>query len=340
MTMTGFGQRISEAGMRRRDLLALLGGAAAARPFAARAQQRAMPVLGFLGATSAGPHAQDVAALREGLSGMGYSEGKNLAIEFRWAEGHYDQLPALAGDLVGRPVDLIVSAGGFPAALAAKTATPTIPIVFETGGDPVDSGLVAGLARPGGNLTGVSILVVELHAKRLELLAELVPQARAIALLLNSAGTANARITRDVQQAALAKGIQLHVLTAGGDELEPAFAALVKLGAGALIVSSDPFFSSRREQLVELASRHSVPTIYQWREFAVAGGLISYGTSLPAVYHLLGTYAGKILNGAKPADLPVQQPTKFELAINLKTAKALGLTVPQSLLLRADEVIE
>jgi putative tryptophan/tyrosine transport system substrate-binding protein len=307
---------------------------------APRAQQKARPVVGFLGNASPQSAASVVAAFREGLSESGFNEGQNVTIEYRWAVGHYDRLPAFAAEFVSRKVDVISASAGVGIA-AAKGATSTIPIVFFGGDDLVAAGVVASLARPGGNLTGISILVVELHAKRFELLAELVPQARAIALLVNPTGTAYERVTRDVQEAALAKGIRLHVVTAGAaDELAPAFAALVKLGAGALLVSSDPFFSSRREQLVELASRHSVPAMYQWREFVAAGGLISYGTSLPAVYRQLGAYAGKILNGAKPADLPVMQPTTFELVVNLNTARALGLPIPQSILARADEVIE
>jgi putative ABC transport system substrate-binding protein len=326
--------------MKRRELMLLLGGALTAAR-ALRAQQKAMPVLGILGISSPGPFAPFVAACRQGLSETGHVEGQNVAIEYRWAEGHYDRLPALATDLVGGKVDVIAALGGPPAARAAKSATSTIPIVFGSG-DPVGEGLVASLARPGGNLTGVSVLTVELMAKRFELLSDLVPLAGVIALLVNpnDANTAE-RITRDVQEAARQKGVQLPILKAGTEsEIDAAFASLAELHAGALVVGADPFFDIRREQLVELASRHAVPAIYQWREFAEAGGLISYGTSRPAVYRQVGIYAGKILKGAKPADLPVQQPTTFELVINLKTAKALGLTIPQTLLLRADKVIE
>ncbi|HKE41774.1 MAG TPA: ABC transporter substrate-binding protein [Casimicrobiaceae bacterium] len=276
----------------------------------------------------------------QGLSETGFVEGRNLAIESRWAEGHYDRLPALAADLVGRKVDVIVSTVGTPSALAAKSATSTIPIVFRGGADPVADGLVASLARPGGNLTGVSI-ADDLTAKRLELLSELVPRARVIALLVNPNTPAAERVIRDVQEAARTKGLQLHILKASTEnEIDTAFASLVQLHAGALVVASDPFLSSRREQIVALASRYAVPSSYAWREFAEAGGLISYGPSLTAAYRLVGVYAGKVLKGAKPADLPVQQPTTFELVINVKTAKALGLTVPQRMLTQADEAIQ
>ena len=327
-------------GPNRRRALIVLGGAIVA-PLAVRAQQKAMPVIGYLSGVSPGPLAPFVGAFRQGLSETGYIEGQNLTIEYRWAEGHFDRLPALAAELVGRRVDLIVTSGGELSALAAKRATSTIPIVFNSGGDPVAAGLVASLARPGGNLTGVSIQVGELMPKRLELLAELVPQAGVIALLANPYNSSFERMTRDVQEAARAKGVQLQVLKAGTEnEIDAAFATLVQLHIGPLLVGADPFFNSRREQLVALASRHAVPAIFEWREFAVAGGLISYGPSLTAIHREAGIYAGKILQGAKPADLPVQQPTKFELVINLKTAKALGVTVPQSLLARVDEVIE
>jgi len=326
--------------MKRRDVIALIGGVMTV-PRALRAQQKAMPVIGFLNSGSPRPAAPTVAAFRQGLSETGYVEGQNLTIEYRWAEESNDRLPTLAADLVGLKVDLIATSGGFPAILAAKNATATIPIVFASGADPVATGLVASLARPGGNLTGVSFLLVELHPKRLELLSELVPQARVIALLVNPNNPNVERIMQDMQEAARAKGLQLPILKAGTEkEIDAAFAALVRLQAGALLVGSDPFFNSRREQLVALASRHTIPAIYQGREFALAGGLISYGASVTAAYHQAGIYAGKILKGAKPADLPVQQPTTFELVINLKAAKALGLTMPQSLLARADEVIE
>jgi putative tryptophan/tyrosine transport system substrate-binding protein len=325
--------------MRRRDLITLLGGAAAAWPLAARAQQKAMPVIGFLHFASPGPFALYVVAFRQGLSETGYVEGQNLAIEFRWAEGSYDRLPAMAADLVDRKVDVIVAAGP-PSARAAKNATSTIPIVFSSA-DPIGEGLVASLARPGGNLTGVSVLTVELVAKRLELLSELVPQAKVIVLLVNPNNPNTEPMIRDVQEAARTKWVELPILKAGSEsEIDAAFASLVQLQAGGLVVGADPFFNSRREQLVALAARHVVPAIYEWREFAKAGGLISYGTSLAGIYRQDGIYTGRILNGAKPADLPVEQPTRFELVVNLKTAKALGLTVPPSILARADEVIE
>jgi putative ABC transport system substrate-binding protein len=327
--------------VRRRQFISLLCGAASARPLAARAQQKAMPLIGYLSSSSEASVGPNLPAFHQGLSETGYVDGQNLAIDYRWAEGRYDRLPTLVADLVGRNVDLIFAGGG-PSAIAAKNTTSTIPIVFLVGIDPVATGLVASLARPGGNLTGISLLINELMPKRLELLSELAPRASAIALLVNpTSSVAAERITRDLQEAARAKGVQLHILKASTEsEIDAAFASLVELQVGALVVGADVFFNSRREQFVALASRHAVPAIYQGREFALAGGLITYGTSLQAVYHEVGGYAGKILKGAKPADLPVQQPTKFELVINLKTAKALGLTVPQSILARADEVIE
>ena len=326
--------------MRRRDFIIFLAGAMAAWPLAGRAQQKAMPVIGVLNATSPSPlSAPFMGAFRQGLSEAGYVEGQNLAIEYRWAEGHYDRLPALAADLVGRKVDLIMASTP-PSALAAKSATSTIPIVFRSGADPVGDGLVASLARPGGNLTGVSFVADELTAK-LELLSELVPRAGVIALLMNPNNATAERVIRDVQEATRTKGLQLHVLKARSEsEIDSAFASLVQLHVDALVVGGDPFLTSRREQLVMLASRRAVPSIYAWREFAASGGLISYGPSLISAFRLVGAYAGKILKGAKPADLPVQQSTTFELVINLKTAKALGLTVPQSMRMRADEVIE
>jgi len=280
-------------------------------------------------------------AFHEGLRETGYVEGQNLAIEYRWADGNYDRLPSLAADLVGRKVDLIVTGGGTPAALAAKNATATIPIVFTNVADPVGVGLVASLARTGGNLTGFSDMAIELMPKRLELLCELVPQANVIALLVNPNSSTAEPQTRDVQKAARAMGVQLHVLkAAAASEIDAAFASLVQLQAGALVISVDPFFLSRREQFLALTSSHAIPAIYVYRDFAATGGLISYGHSPTDTVRKAGIYAGRVLNGEKPADLPVQQPSKFELVINLKTAKALGLTVPPSLLARADEVIE
>jgi putative tryptophan/tyrosine transport system substrate-binding protein len=325
--------------MRRRELIVLLGGALIGSP-AARAQQKAMPAIGFLGVTSSGSYAPYVAAFREGLSEAGYVEGQNLTIEYRWAEGRDDRLPALAADLVGRKVAVIATAGGPVPTLAAKGATSTIPIVFISG-DPVGDGLVASLARPGGNLTGVSILVVELNPKRLELLSELVPKAEVIALLVNPNNPQTERVMHDVEKAARTKGVKLPVLKARTEgEIDAAFVCLVQLQAGALLIQADPVFTGLRAAIVTHASRHAVPAIYPLRDFVASGGLISYGASLTGSYRLAGTYTGKILAGAKPADLPVQQPTTFELVVNLNTAKALGLTVPASILARADEVLE
>src|SRR5215471_15293761 len=307
--------------MRRREFIAVAGSAAATWTLAVRAQQKAMPVIGVLNPGSPSPSAPLMAAFRQGLSEAGYVEGQNVAIEYRWAEGNYDRLPALAADLVGRKVDLIMASSP-PSALAAKCATSTIPIVFRSGADPVGDGLVASLARPGGNLTGISNLADELTAKRLELLSELVPQARQIALLVNPNNGTAERVIRDMQEAARTKELQLHILKAGSEsEIDGAFATLVQQHASALVVGGDPFLTGRRQQLVALASRHAVPSIYAWREFTASGGLISYGSSLTAALRLVGIYAGKILKGAKPADLPVEQPTRFELVINLKTAK-------------------
>jgi len=325
--------------MNRRELILMLGGAMTAAR-ALRAQQKAMPVVGYLGSASPNPNSPNVAAFRQGLGETGYVEGQNVAIEYRWAEGHYDRLPALAADLVARTVDVIVTSST-PGIQAAKSATSTIPIVFFGGGDLVALGLVASLARPGGNLTGISIMSPELNPKRLDLLSQLVPQARMMALLVNPNRADTESVIGDVQEAARVTGVELHILKAGTEaEIDAAFATLVQLHAGGFVAASDPFFNSRREQLVALASRHAVPAIWEWREFAEAGGLISYGSSNTGMWRPVGMYVGKILKGAKPADLPIQQPTKFELVINLKTAQALGLTVPPSILARADEVIE
>ena len=324
--------------MRRRELLLLVGGAVTA-PRALRAQQKTIPVIGHLSSTSLDATAPMVAAFGRGLGELGYVDGQNVAIEYRWAEGHYDRLPALAAELVDRKVDLIAAAG-IPPALAAKNATATIPIVFN-GSDPVERGLIVSLARPGGNITGVSFMAVELHPKRLELICEVVPQARTVALLVNPNNANAERVLAAVQDAARAREVQLNTLRAGtASEIEAGFASLVQLHVGALLVGTDAFFDGQREHLVALAARHAVPASYYWRNYVEAGGLISYGPSLTGMFRLLGTYAGKILNGAKPGDLPVQQPTRFELVVNLKTAKALGLTVPPSILARADEVIE
>ena len=308
---------------------------------ALRAQQKAIPVIGFLNGTSPDAAAPFVAAFRQGLNESGYVDGQNAAIEYRFGEGRDDRLPALVADLVGRNVDVIVAAGGAPLALAAKSATSTLPIVFTGVGDPVALGLVASLARPGGNVTGFSLLSVELTPKRLELVSELVPWAGVIGLLVNPNNPQTEGVVRDVQEAARAKRVELPVLKAGVDsEIDAAFASLVQQQVGALVVQADAFFTSRRGKLVALAARKGVPAIYALREFSAAGGLISYGSSLTATYRQAGIYAGRILEGAKPADLPVQQPTTFELVVNLRTAKALGLAVPPSILARADEVIE
>jgi putative ABC transport system substrate-binding protein len=310
-------------------------------PLAARAQQMAMPVIGYLIGPSPGPSAPGLAAFHKGLSETGYVEGQNLTIEYRWADGHYDRLPALADELVRRKVDVIVTRGGTTATRAAKNATSTIPIVFEIGSDPVADGLVASLARPRGNLTGVSLLVVELMSKRVELLRELVPQAGVIALLVNPNNVNIERVIRDVQEAARAKGMQLHILLSSSEgEIDAAFESLGQRQARALLVATDPFIDSQRDRLVALAERNAVPAVYGFREYVTAGGLISYGPSLMDVFRQQGIYTGKILKGAKPSDLPIVQPTTFELVINLKTAKALGLTIPLSMLAQADEVIE
>jgi putative ABC transport system substrate-binding protein len=326
--------------MIRREFLLLLGGAVTATR-GLSAQQKAMPVIGFLGSASAGSMAANVAAFREGLRQAGYIEGENLAIEYRWADGDYDRLSALAADLVGRQVKVIVTQGGIPPARAAKGATSTIPIVFIGVADPVAAGLAASLARPGGNLTGFSNINVELLPKRFELLSELAPQVRVIDFLVNPNNPSAERMTRDVQHAARAKGVQLRILKATAEsEIDAAFDTLVQLHAGALVIGPDPLFFVQRVRIAELAIRDAVPAIFDAREFPVAGGLASYGASVTDSFRKVGGYAGKILKGAKPADLPVQQPTTFELVVNLNTAKTLGITVPPSILARADEVIE
>jgi putative ABC transport system substrate-binding protein len=328
--------------MERRKFVTLLGGASVAWPFAARAQQPAMPVIGFLGIGSPDKDANRVRAFRQGLSEVGYVQGQNLAIEFRWAEGYSDGLPALAADLVRRKVMAIFTTGGLPPALAAKAATTTIPIVFVIGGDPVRLGLVASLNQPGGNLTGVTTMGTEIGPKRLELLHQLVPTATEVALLVNpSSPTLAESQSQDHQAAARSLGLKLQVVHASNDrELDVVFETLGNLRAGALVIGGDGFFNNRIEQIAAMTLRHTIPAIYQYREFAAAGGLLSYGGSLTDMYRLAGVYTGRILKGEKPADLPVQQSTKVELIINLKTAKALGIDVPPTLLVRADEVIE
>jgi putative ABC transport system substrate-binding protein len=324
--------------MRRRDFVIVLLGGAVFSSREGRTQERS---IGFLSAGSADAYAPFVAAFRSALNDAGYVEGRNLAIEFRWAEGHYDRLPELAADLVRSKPEVIVTSGGDIVIGAAKAAAAAIPIVFASGGDPVARGFVAGLARPGGSMTGVSLLVIELVPKRLEFVQELVSEAAVIAGLVNPKNSNAGRNVAALQEAARAKGVQLHIVEASSEgDFETAFASLAPLHAGALVVGADPFFNARRSQIVGLAARHSMPAIYEWREFVDAGGLISYGPSLPGVYRQMGAYVGRILGGEKPADLPVVQPTLFELVVNLKTAKTLGLAVPPSILARADEVIE
>jgi putative ABC transport system substrate-binding protein len=327
--------------MQRRNFITLLGGAAAAWPLFARAQQPVMPVIGFLNSASPEAWAYLVTAFRQGLKEEGYVESQNVAIDYRWAEGHYDRLPELAADLVRRQVRVIAATGGATSAIAAKAATTTIPIVFTVGDDPVKLHLVASLNRPDSNATGVALLIAELGSKRLGLLRELVPNVSLIAVLLNPDSPLAKRQLNDLQEAARIIKQDIHILHANSeDELNQAFATVVRLQAGAIIVGSDPFFNSRRNQIVALAAHHRIPTIYEEHEFAVAGGLISYGTSLADGYRQAGVYVGRILKGDNPANLPVQQLTKFELVINMKTAKALSLNVPLNLQQRADEVIE
>jgi putative ABC transport system substrate-binding protein len=324
--------------MRRRKFIALLGGTVVAWSLGVSAQKSALPVIGFLGSASPTQWAPFVVAFRQGLNETGYVEGKNVAIEFRWAEGHYDRVPALAADLVRRQVTVIFATGAGGGAQAAKAATSTIPIVF-TGGDGVKMGLVASLSHPGGNVTGVNFFTNELMPKRLQLLHELVPNATVVAFIRNPSdptGTGESR-ARNVQETARTFGLQLRLLSAASEqEIDAAFATFAQLRPGALLVDSDLFFNARREQFVALAARHAVPAIYDVRDYVAAGGLMSYGASIAEAYRQAGVYTGRILNGAKPADLPVLQSTTFELVINDKTAKALGLAIPQSLLLRAE----
>ena len=327
--------------MRRRDFIIFPGSTAAMWSLRAHAQQSAMPVIGYLGAQSPAAFASRVRAFRQGLGETGYAEGRNVAIEFRWAEGQHHRLSALAADLVGRQVTVIVAPGGAPAALAAKSATTTIPIVFEMGADPIGMGLVGSLNRPGGNLTGVSSLNVEVTPKRLEILHELVPTAAVVAVLVNPTSPTADSQWKDLQAAARALGLQLHVLHASTEgEFDTVFVTLLQLRAGGLVVASDTFFATHSEQLAALTVRHAVPAIHQSRDFSTAGGLMSYGGNFVESHRLAGVYTGRILKGEKPADLPVQQVTKVELFINLKAAKTLGVTVPLPLLGRADEVIE
>jgi putative ABC transport system substrate-binding protein len=327
--------------MRRREFITLLGGAAVAWPLAARAQPPAMPVIGFLSSGTPQTFAPYVAAFRKGLNETGHVDGQTVAIEYRWAEANYDRLTALSAELVRRPVAVIFASGGVLTAHAAKAATATIPIVYTGGGDPVKLGLVPSLNRPSGNITGVNFLANELGAKRLELLQQVVPKATLIGFLVNPLGRNAEFETSDMQEAARALGRQVVVLRASiAGDLETAFTTLAQRRAGALVVAGDPFFDTQRNQIVALAARHALPTMYFLHGFVTAGGLMSYGASITDAYRQAGIYAGKILNGTKPADLPIVQPTKFELVINLKTAKTLGLEVPPSLLAIADEVIE
>jgi putative ABC transport system substrate-binding protein len=326
--------------VKRRAFITLLGGAAA-WPLAARGQQPAMPVIGFLSSRSPGESAGVVAAFRAGLRESGFVEGQNLVIAFRWADGRYDRLLELAADLVDLRVAVLFAAGGPPSALAAKAATSTIPVVFSAVSDAVRLGLVASLNRPGGNVTGMSILTPEMVTKSAQLLKELVPAAAAIAYLVNPSNPSAEIYSKEAVTVASALGIRVHVLDASTEhDLDEAFASLGKLGAGGLVVPGEPFFETQRDRIVARCARYAVPAIYGFREYVAAGGLMSYGPSLTDSYRLAGIYVGRILKGEKPAYLPVMQPTKFELFINLKTAKALGLTIPESFLLRADEVIE
>jgi len=327
--------------MRRREFMALLGGAAAAWPLAARAQQQGMPVVGFMSARSPAEAASDLAAFRHGLGQTGYFEGKNVTIEYRWAEGHYDRLPAMATELVARQVAVIAAVGGEPSGLAAKAATTTIPIVCSLGGDAVKAGLVTQLNRPGGNITGVSILGSEMGPKRLELAHQLVPNASTLAVLINAKLPLGLAEARDMEAAAHSLGLQITVLDASSEnEIDRAFAVLAEHKVDVLIINTDPFLLGQRQQIVGLAARRNIPTVYFLREFVDAGGLMSYGPSVANSYRQAGIYVGRILKGENAGELPVVQPTKFDLVINLRSAKSLGLEIPTNLLVRADDVIE
>jgi len=327
--------------MRRREFIMLLGGAAAAWPVGTWAQQLVTPVIGFMSGRSPAESEYLVKAFRTGLNELGYVEGRNVSVEYRWADGHYDRLPALAAELVGRRVAAIAATGGSVSGLAAKAATATTPIVFSSGGDAVKLGLVASLNRPGGNVTGVNLIFGALGAKRLELLRDLIPQATTIAMLVNLNYPSASTEVQETEAGARSLGLQLHVFNATVEsEFERAFAAITAQRVAGLLVGDDPFLQSRRDKLVQLAANHAIPAIYFSRDFSDAGGLMSYGPSIIDAYRLVGFYIGRVLNGERPADLPVIQPTKFDLVINLKTAKALDITVPPALLARADEVIE
>jgi putative ABC transport system substrate-binding protein len=327
--------------MRRREFIAVFGGAAAAWPLAARAQQPPMPVIGVLGTASAAAYNERLTLIRQALAEAGFTEGRNVVIEYRWAEAQADRLPALAVDLVGRRVNVIIATGGLQAPRAALSATSTIPIVFSTDGDPVKQGLVTSFNRPGGNATGITVFSASLTAKRLDIFRRLVPNTKVFAVLVNPTGAQASDQLQDAEATVRALGLKMIVLHARNEgELEPALAALAGTRDAALLVAADPLFIARRETLVASVNRHAIPAIYGRREFAAAGGLVSYGANLAEPYRLMGTYVGRILKGAKPSDLPVAQPSKFELVINLKTAKALGIELPANLLALADEVIE